>query len=161
MIFRSSFDRAAMGPAYPVELEGSEGISPIAFPWQGRRRKGKAGQSKTTAPESTGMDKTAIEEMFSALGPVTIRRMFGGKGVYHGGRIVAVEVRGEMLLKADGLSAPNFEAAGARRWSYEGKKGKVVNMPYWSIPEDAFDDPDLMAGWVRLAYEAALRSPAG
>jgi DNA transformation protein len=31
-------------------------------------------------------------------------------------------------------------------------------MPYWSIPEDAFDDPDEMARWVRLAYEAALRS---
>ena len=37
--------------------------------------------------------------------------------------------------------------------------GKAVEMPYWSIPEDAFDDPDLMAHWVRLAYEAALRTP--
>ena len=107
------------------------------------------------------MDKTAIEEMFAALGPVTIRRMFGGKGIYHGGKIVAVEVRDEMLLKADAVSAPEFEAAGARRWTYEGNKGKVVAMPYWSIPEDAFDDPDLMARWVRLAYEAALRTSAG
>jgi DNA transformation protein len=32
-------------------------------------------------------------------------------------------------------------------------------MPYWTIPEDAYDDPDQMARWVRLAYEAALRSP--
>ena len=107
------------------------------------------------------MDKTAIEEMFSGLGPVTIRRMFGGKGIYHGGKIVAVEVRDEMLLKADAVSAADFEAAGARRWTYEGKNGKAVAMPYWSIPEDAFDDPDLMARWVRLAYEAALRSSAG
>ncbi len=104
------------------------------------------------------MDRAAIEEMFSALGPVTIRRMFGGKGVYHMGRIVAIEVRDEMLLKADAVSAPVFEAAGARRWAYESKKGKVVNMPYWSIPEDSFDDPDIMARWVRLAYEAALRT---
>ncbi|WP_020173945.1 TfoX/Sxy family protein [Methyloferula stellata] len=104
------------------------------------------------------MDTIEIEEMFSALGPVTIKRMFGGKGVYHKGLIVAVEVRDEMLLKADAISAPEFEAAGARRWFYEGKKGKPINMPYWSIPEDAFDDPDIMARWVRLAYEAALRS---
>lgn len=97
--------------------------------------------------------------MFSALGPVMIKRMFGGKGVYHKGLIVAVEVRDEMLLKADAISAPEFEAAGARRWFYEGKKGKPINMPYWSIPEDAFDDPDIMARWVRLAYEAALRAP--
>ncbi|MDP3659082.1 TfoX/Sxy family protein [Phenylobacterium sp.] len=106
------------------------------------------------------MDRIDIEELFAGLGPVEIRRMFGGKGVYHRGLIVAIELRGDMLLKADEVSAPAFEAAGARRWAYEGRKGKAVQMPYWSIPEDAFDDPDQMAGWVRLAYEAALRAPA-
>ena len=106
------------------------------------------------------MNQTEIEELFSALGPVTVRRMFGGKGVYHRGLIVAVEFGGEMLLKADEVSAPQFEAAGARRWAYEGKTGKAVQMPYWSIPDDAFDDPEIMAGWVRLAYEAARRAPA-
>ncbi|WP_028744577.1 TfoX/Sxy family protein [Rhizobium mesoamericanum] len=104
------------------------------------------------------MDAAAIEEMFQGLGPVTIKRMFGGKGIYHMGRIVAVEVRGEMLLKADEQSAPEFAAAGATQWAYDGKKGNPVKMPYWSIPDDAYDDPDLMARWVRLAYEAALRS---
>lgn len=103
------------------------------------------------------MDRLDIEEMFSALGPVSIRRMFGGKGIYHQGRIIALEFRDEILLKADAVSAPEFEAAGARRWAYEGKTGKPVYMPYWSIPEDAFDDPEAMAHWVRLAYEAALR----
>lgn len=104
------------------------------------------------------MDDTEIEDMFSALGPVTIRRMFGGKGVYHRGCIVAIDLRDEVVLKADAVSAPAFEAAGATRWTYEGKAGKAVAMPYWSIPEDAFDDPDVMARWVRLAYEAALRA---
>lgn len=104
------------------------------------------------------MDNAAIEEMFQALGPVTIKRMFGGKGIYHLGLIIAVEVDDAILLKADDTSAPEFEAAGALQWFYEGKKGKAVKMPYWSIPEDAFDDPDIMARWVRLAYEAALRA---
>ncbi len=36
---------------------------------------------------------------------------------------------------------------------------KAVGMPYWTIPDDAYDDPDQMAHWVRLAYAAALRSP--
>ena len=106
------------------------------------------------------MDQIDIEEMFAALGPVSIRRMFGGKGIYHAGLIIALEVRGEMLLKADAVSAPAFEAAGARRWAYEGKGGKVAHMPYWSVPDEAYDDPDQMARWVRLAYEAALRAPS-
>lgn len=103
------------------------------------------------------MDNAAIEEMFSALGPVTVKRMFGGKGIYFEGRILALEVSGDILLKADAGSAGEFEAAGSSQWSYDGK-GKPVKMPYWSIPEDAFDDPDQMARWVRLAYAAASRA---
>lgn len=105
------------------------------------------------------MDRDAIEEMFQALGPVTIKRMFGGKGIYHQGRILALEVQGEILLKADGESAPDFAAADSRQWAYDGKRsGKPVKMPYWTIPDAALDDPDEMAVWVRRAYEAALRA---
>ncbi len=103
------------------------------------------------------MDNAAIEDMFEVLGPVTIKRMFGGKGIYCQGVIFALEVDGEILLKGDEQTAPTLEAAGSRQWAYDGK-GKPVKMPYWSIPDDAFDDPDEMARWVRLAYEAALRS---
>ena len=102
------------------------------------------------------MSDDAIRETFSGLGDVTIRKMFGGKGIYHDGQIVAVEVRGEILLKADAMSAPDFEAAGATRWTDAG--GRPVNMPYWTIPESAVDDPDELAVWTRKAYEAALRA---
>jgi DNA transformation protein len=104
------------------------------------------------------MDTLDIEEMFEGLGPISIRRMFGGKGIYHDGLIIAIDLRGEIMLKADSGSGPEFAAAGARQWSYEGKKGKPVLMPYWSVPESAFDDPDEMNKWTRLAYEAALRA---
>ncbi|WEX75886.1 TfoX/Sxy family protein [Sinorhizobium numidicum] len=103
------------------------------------------------------MDNTAIEEMFETLGPVKIRRMFGGKGIYLEGVIFALEVDGEILLKGDAQSAPEFEEAGSRQWTYDGK-GKPVKMPYWSIPDSALDDPDEMARWARTAYEAALRA---
>jgi DNA transformation protein and related proteins len=95
--------------------------------------------------------------MFEAVGPVTIKRMFGGLGIYARGTIVAIETAGEIFLKADAASAPQFAAEGARQWRYDGKD-KPVFMPYWTIPEDAFDDPDLMAKWVRLALEAGLRA---
>ncbi|MFC3072864.1 TfoX/Sxy family protein [Shinella pollutisoli] len=105
------------------------------------------------------MDRDEIEEMFQAIGPVTVRRMFGGKGIYRDGLILAIEFQGEILLKADAESAPDFEAAGCRQWTYEGKRaGRPVRMPYWSIPDDAFDDPDIMAEWVRRAHAAALRA---
>ncbi|TIO57356.1 MAG: TfoX/Sxy family protein, partial [Mesorhizobium sp.] len=33
-----------------------------------------------------------------------------------------------------------------------------VAMPYWSVPDSAFDDPDEMAVWARRAYEAGRRA---
>ncbi len=104
------------------------------------------------------MDAAAIEEIFQAVGPVTIKRMFGGKSIYVRGIIVAIEYQDEILLKADAGSAPHFVEAGCRQWVYEGKDGKSAAMPYWSIPEDAYDDPDEMAKWVQLALEAGRRA---
>jgi DNA transformation protein and related proteins len=105
------------------------------------------------------MDNERIAELFEGLGLVSIRKMFGGKGIYFDGVIVAIVVRGELMLKADAESAPEFEAAGCRQWTYTGSRhGKLVSMPYWSVPDSAFDDPDEMAVWARRAYEAGLRA---
>ena len=98
-----------------------------------------------------------IREVFAPLGPVSIRRMFAGKGVYFKGVIVAIVFGDELRLKADSISAPEFEAAGSTQWAYEGRRG-VVMMPYWSIPHDAFDNADSMARWARLAFDAGLRA---
>jgi DNA transformation protein len=103
------------------------------------------------------MDDEAIRDMFAGLGPVTIKKMFGGKGIYHDGLIVGLEVDGEVLLKADKESAPDFEAAGSAQWVYDGKN-KPVAMPYWSIPDEAIDDPDELKRWTKKAFEAALRA---
>ncbi len=45
------------------------------------------------------MEQSEIAVMFSALGPVTIKRMFGGKGIYYKGNIIAVEFRGMSCSK--------------------------------------------------------------
>ena len=105
------------------------------------------------------MDDELIADIFSGLGPVTTRRMFSGKGIYHDGLIVALVLRGELMLKADATSAPEFAEAGARQITYPHRRsGKTVEMPYWTVPESAMDDPDELARWTRKAYEAALRS---
>jgi DNA transformation protein and related proteins len=104
------------------------------------------------------MDNGAIEDMFQSVGPIAIKRMFGGKSIYVNGTIIAIEYQDEILLKADAESAPHFVDAGCRQWVYEGKNGKVAAMPYWSIPDDAHDDMDLMAKWMHLALEAGMRA---
>jgi DNA transformation protein len=104
------------------------------------------------------MDDAAIRDLFARLGPVTIRRMFGGKGIYREGTIFALEVDGDILLKADAETIPAFAAAGSRQWLYQGKEGRTVAMPYWSIPDEALDDPDIMGAWAERALAAGLRA---
>lgn len=104
------------------------------------------------------MDDEHIRDIFAALGPISIRKMFGGRGIYRDGLIVGLVLStGELLLKADATSTPDFAAAGATQWSYESKSGKAATMPYWSVPDSALDDADELAVWTRKAYEAALR----
>ncbi|MGE0501788.1 MAG: TfoX/Sxy family protein [Rhizobiaceae bacterium] len=105
------------------------------------------------------MDDEAIADLFAGLGPVSIRRMFGGKGVYHRGEIVGIDIFDSILVKGDAETSATYEAAGGERWVYEGKN-RPVAMPYWSVPADVMEDMDEMARWARLAYDAALRAKA-
>jgi DNA transformation protein len=106
------------------------------------------------------MDDDDIRDIFAGVGPVAIKRMFGGKGIYSDGLIFALDIGDGLLLKADAVSAPDFAAAGSRQWVYDGKT-KPVAMPYWTVPESALDDPDEMTGWARKAIDASHRSQTG
>jgi len=103
------------------------------------------------------LDDETLHELFASLQPISIRRMFGGKGIYAERRIVAIVLQDELLLKTDAETAPRFEEAGSRRWTYQREGRAPVEMPYHSLPDEAWDDPDVMAVWARLALEAAIR----
>lgn len=106
------------------------------------------------------MDEETIAEHFAAVGPVSVRRMFGGQGIYSDGAIIAVVVGGTLMLKADERSAGAFQAAGCRQWTYPKDDGTAARMPYYALPDEAYDDPDAMADWARLAREAGHRAAA-
>lgn len=98
-------------------------------------------------------------ELLGSLGPIPVRRMFGGAGFYVDGMMIALEAEGTLYLKADAESRPRFEAAGGHPFVYAGK-GEPVTMQYWTPPDEAMDSPDAMRPWAQLAREAALRAAA-
>ena len=104
------------------------------------------------------MEEELLRELFAAIGPIQIRKFFGGQGIYADGIIIAVVVHGELMLKVDAQSEPEFKEVGSRPWTYARPGKAAVRMPYSSMPDEAFDDPDSAARWVELAMEAARRS---
>ena len=64
--------------------------------------------------------------MFSAFGPVSIRRMFGGAGVFADGLMIALVSDCEIFLKADEQTVPTLEAEGSRPFTTGAKNRRVV-----------------------------------
>jgi len=106
------------------------------------------------------MDAEAIRDVFRSLGPVQIRRMFGGQGIYQDGLMFALEAYGELYLKADAQSVGIFEDLGSRPFSFETRDGRTTLTSYWLMPESALDDPDEAADLARTALAAARRAKA-
>ena len=103
-------------------------------------------------------DRTELEDLFRPFGPVAIKRMFGGHGIYADGLMFALEADGEVYLKVDAESLPRFEAEKLRPFAYETKHGQKHSMSYHLLPAAAYDDDDVLKLWATLALDAAHRA---
>ena len=101
-----------------------------------------------------------LQELFADFGAVSARAMFGGHGLYHDGVMFAVAFEDGLYLKVDSQTRALFEAEGCTPFVYT-QTDKPLTMSYWSAPAAAMDSPQAMLPWARLAFEAALRKPAG
>ncbi len=104
------------------------------------------------------MDADRIVEAFAAFGPVVVRTMFGGFGIYSDGTMFALAYDGHIYLKADRRSAAAFEREAQGPFTYTAKGGKRAVMSYWGLPDRLYDDPDELAVWARAALTVARSS---
>ncbi|MBY0533176.1 MAG: TfoX/Sxy family protein [Xanthobacteraceae bacterium] len=105
-------------------------------------------------------DPEAIRELFSTFGTISVRRMFGGHGVFADGIMFALESDGELYLKADDLTIPKLAAENSEPFVYKAK-GREIALSYWKLPERLYDEPDEFAGFARDAFGAAQRAASG
>lgn len=106
------------------------------------------------------MDASGLKELFAPFASVSVKRMFSGYGVYADGICFALNLRGDIFLKADEETEARFAAAGSQPFVYEGHRGKVTVMSYWRLAPSAYDDPDELKSWWGLALAAARRAAA-
>ena len=106
------------------------------------------------------MDADTIRELFAEFGPVDVRRMFGGAGVFVEGRMIALVSREMIYLKADAETIPDFEQEGLSAFSYSTKNGEHKLTSYWRMPDRLYDDPEELAQWARRAHAVAVRAAA-
>jgi DNA transformation protein and related proteins len=107
------------------------------------------------------LDPEFIRELFTPFGHVTVKRMFGGAGVWSDGIMFGLLFDGAIFLKVDETSIPDFEREGSRPFVYTRakSKGRVgrASLSYWRLPERLYDDPEELAVWAGCALAIAQR----
>src|SRR6185437_16859129 len=97
-----------------------------------------------------------LRDQLRRWGPVEIRRMFGGHGIFRG-RVMFALIHDETLfLRSDDANRAAFAAVGMGPFRYR-RRGKLVALAYHQAPPEAVEDSDVLGEWADLAFAAALR----
>jgi DNA transformation protein and related proteins len=98
-----------------------------------------------------------VMELMVGWAAVSVRKMFGGYGLYREGLMFALIVEDELYFKTDTDNLARFERAGSHPFVYRNQT-RTVQMPYWSAPAASLDSVAEMGEWCQSAYGSALRA---
>jgi DNA transformation protein len=96
-----------------------------------------------------------VAEQLSAWGVVSVRKMFGGAGLYREGSMFGLIAGNVAYLKVDDSNRDYFIRAGSSPFMPHPEKHKTTVMPYYEIPVDVLEDPDELAQWAQRSWDIA------
>lgn len=99
-----------------------------------------------------------LTELLAGLGPLTVKKMFGGASLQVDGAAFALVFGETLYIKVDDETRAAFAVEGSGPFVYGMKDGRSQSLGYWSLPERGLDDPDEAVRWARLGVEAAFRA---
>jgi len=105
-----------------------------------------------------------LREQLAPLGHVTLRRMFGKTGVFCDALMLGMVRDNTLYLRVDDDNRDIFKEAEAYPPLNYAKKGGMIDLAFWRVPERLFDEPDEFLIWARAAlaaaHEIAAKRPA-
>jgi DNA transformation protein len=99
-----------------------------------------------------------VEEVLGRLPELSVRRLFGGAGVYAEDTIFGILYDQRLYLKTDDATRVAFIERGCH--PLRARSGNVLTA-YYEVPPEVLDDEDELLRWARLALEVAHRSASG
>lgn len=91
----------------------------------------------------------------SAWGDVSVRRMFGGAGLYCEGTMFGLIADDVAYLKADDSNHDDFLQAGSS--AFQPYPDKKATMSYYEIPADVLENRDELAIWAQRSLAVAKK----
>lgn len=89
-----------------------------------------------------------VLEQLAGAGPLKVRPMFGGHGLYLGASFFGIVHKGSLYLRTDEASRPAYLAKGGRPFNPRGAKELHR---YYEVPAEVLEDAALLAEWAQRA----------
>lgn len=86
-----------------------------------------------------------VLDQLSKWGDVSVRRMFGGAGLYRDGKMFALIAGDVTYLKVDETNRDKFVAAGSTPFKPFPQKPTI--MSYYEVPAEVLEDPEELIEW--------------
>jgi DNA transformation protein and related proteins len=101
--------------------------------------------------------KDLVRDLLADFGPVSMRNMFGGAGVYAGGVMFAILDDDVLYLKTDETFARTFRDEGMEPFTYVMEVRARSPCPI-SVPPRLLEAPEELVAWTHEAYRIACAS---
>ena len=98
-----------------------------------------------------------VVEQLAGWSEVSVRRMFGGAGLYREGTMFAVVADDVAYLKVDDSNRDDFLRAGSAPFEPYPDKSKTAIRTYYEIPADVLEDPAGLAKWTERSWLVARK----
>jgi DNA transformation protein len=98
-----------------------------------------------------------VTDQLRRWAPVTVRRLFGGQGIYRGERIFAIVWRDALYFRTDEINRPDFETAGMGPLRVGKGDNARLALSYHEVPPDIIEEPEELGRWADRAFAAASR----
>ena len=101
-----------------------------------------------------------VQDQLSKLGPIQIKKMFGGASLYFDNLIFGLIDDDTLYFKADTITKSAYSEQSMPQFApYMKNLNKPMPMPYWQVPEEVLNDPDVLFEWAKIAIQVALSMP--
>jgi len=96
-----------------------------------------------------------VSEKLADIEELTIKKMFGGAGLFSGGKMFALIYEDVLYFKVDSSNKGDYIEKSSSQFSPPFGKRRM-NMPYYEVPADIFDNEDKIIEWAERSVEIAL-----
>ncbi|RMA57046.1 TfoX/Sxy family protein [Ulvibacter antarcticus] len=105
---------------------------------------GIKGNEHTSAAEESA---NLLLDKLSGISGVTSKKMFGGHGIFHDGRMFGmIDSKGKSFLKTNETNIDDYLEKGSEKHS---------RMPYYSIPIEVQNDISSLSQWTQKSIAAS------